>query len=521
MKTVSDVLFRLVKSLTSLEKGYFKKFAAKNTGGKKNNYILLFDAIDRMDKYDEDLLCKRLKNATFIKQLPVYKNYLYNLILRSLNSYSTYETSDSKINELIENALVLSKKALNDEALKNLKKAKAQAVKFENTKALLEILSIERSIIMTMPDKHTLENRSKIYEEQLELLKTLEMHTKLSWLCDNMVVHVEVKGDFRTEQKEKEIRKIMSDPLLKKLDRMNDLRSKQFWFRIHVLEQLAEENPQKVYYYFKKEIELTQEFKYLIPTFVRTYIQSLVNYLLFANLVKDRQGEKDAFRRIYELRKMIKNKMPLDVEIMILSNTCYAEVLIFMNNCDLIKGRSAAKRTERLLKDYSSEIPIALRVVLLFNTARFWFIDGNFENALRMINILINETPTSFKRDLYDFSRLFQLLIHFELGNLDVLENSIEATYRFMKERDSVFEVEAALFKFFRNILRTYEKTYRKEYEELLHDLENSIEKSQSKITLGIFDFITWVKSKIAHKQMVQLIMEKMENISPQNDRVV
>jgi len=224
--------------------------------------------------------------------------------------------------------------------------------------------------------------------------------------------------------------------------------------------------------------------------------------------LKDRESEKDALMKINELRQKIKNKTSLDVEIMILSNTCYAEIIIYTNNCEMFKGRVAAKRTEHLLNKYSSEIPMALRVVLLFNTARFWFIDSNFENALKMINSLINEIPTSFKRDLYDFSKLFQLLIHFELGNIDILENTVEATYRFVKERKSVFEVETAVFKFFRNILRTHERTFKNEYEELLFDLEKSAVKTQSKITLSNFDFITWAKSKLINKPMVQLIKE-------------
>ena len=37
MKTVSDDLFRLIKSLNKSEKGYFKKFAAKNEAGSKQN----------------------------------------------------------------------------------------------------------------------------------------------------------------------------------------------------------------------------------------------------------------------------------------------------------------------------------------------------------------------------------------------------------------------------------------------------------------------------------------------------
>jgi hypothetical protein len=80
---------------------------------------------------------------------------------------------------------------------------------------------------------------------------------------------------------------------------------------------------------------------------------------------------------------------------------------------------------------------------------------------------------------------------------------------RFMRDRKSIFEVEAAVFSFLRKILRVQESDYTKIYEELLFDLEKSKDKTQSKITLSNFDFITWVKSKIMNTSMVQLMGDK------------
>src|SRR5690606_18709603 len=47
-----DPLFELVRSLTKSEKRYFKLFAQMQ--GKDKKYLLLFDAIDRLEEYDED-----------------------------------------------------------------------------------------------------------------------------------------------------------------------------------------------------------------------------------------------------------------------------------------------------------------------------------------------------------------------------------------------------------------------------------------------------------------------------------
>ena len=212
MKTVSDDLYRLIKSLTKPEKGYFKKFAAKNASGSKQNYIVLFDAIDSMNSYDEGLLKKKLKNDPVSRQLSVYKVYLFNLILKSLSQYGAFDNSTSRIKELLDYSKTLSSKALHKEALKQLKKAKELAYKFTNFTLLLDVLIAERNIITVLPDKNIREARKQLYEEELAVTEKLRKSFEYSWLSDQMVICVEQKGDFREEDKLREMEKIISSP---------------------------------------------------------------------------------------------------------------------------------------------------------------------------------------------------------------------------------------------------------------------------------------------------------------------
>ena len=53
MKTSSDELFQLIKSLEPMEKGYFKKAFSK--GGEDIGFMKLFDIINAMEgDYDEE-----------------------------------------------------------------------------------------------------------------------------------------------------------------------------------------------------------------------------------------------------------------------------------------------------------------------------------------------------------------------------------------------------------------------------------------------------------------------------------
>src|ERR1051326_6571998 len=93
--TPSHHLFELIKSLNKGEKGYFKKYSQLHTVGDKNNYLILFDAIEKQKKYDEEKILKALSKHSFIRHFSDLKNYLYTLILDSLESY--YKNLDVNI----------------------------------------------------------------------------------------------------------------------------------------------------------------------------------------------------------------------------------------------------------------------------------------------------------------------------------------------------------------------------------------------------------------------------------------
>ena len=77
----SDSLFKLIKSLTIAEKGYFKKYTAKHVIGEKNDYTILFEAIDALEEYNEELLLKKLSAESFVHRISAVKNYLNKLVL--------------------------------------------------------------------------------------------------------------------------------------------------------------------------------------------------------------------------------------------------------------------------------------------------------------------------------------------------------------------------------------------------------------------------------------------------------
>lgn len=497
MKKASDDLFRLIKSLTKSEKGYFKKFASRNTPGGKSNYISLFDSIDKMESYDEDILKKNLKDKQLLSQLPVYKVYLFNLILKALQQYSSFDNTDAKLTEMISSAKILVKKQMPKEALKLLNKAKEIAYKYDNEKSLLEILFAERNIMMVIPDKHILEKEKDIYEEQKQFIERLNNRFRYTWLSDQMVMYVEHKGDFKNVYREQEIKKIMSDPCMKSINKTIGFSSKAFFYHTHIFYYISIGDIQKLHEYTKKEIAFHEQYSHFINQNPKNYISALLNYLLSAHMSKNRKDVNHALRKLVSVRNQYGKQLSSDLETELFMKARNTELIIYADNCELEKGRNTVKSVEEDLKKYRNYLGQPLKVTLLYNCSHVCFLDDDFNRSLYFINKLLNESE-DLRKDIYNFAKLLNLVVHYELGNIDHLEYITENTSRYLKQRKSFFKVEELIINAIRKILNTADKKEIKNiFEELLRGLMKTAIDLKSRQTFEFFDFISWAQSKV------------------------
>ena len=136
---VSTHLFDLIKSLNKSEKRYFKVFSSRHTIGEENSYIRLFDFIDRMEEYQEDLIFMHFKGQALLNKFSITKARLYDNILKSLDTFYATSSHDAQIFRAIHSAEILFNKGLYKQSERVLNSAEKQAIKHENYNLLLEI----------------------------------------------------------------------------------------------------------------------------------------------------------------------------------------------------------------------------------------------------------------------------------------------------------------------------------------------------------------------------------------------
>ena len=102
------------------------------------------------------------------------------------------------------------------------------------------------------------------------------------------------------------------------------------------------------------------------------------------------------------------------------------------------------------------------------------------------------------RQDLYSYARLINLIVHFELGNLDLIEYLIKSTQRFLNKKNRDFELETVIISFIKKLSKVSEKEKQHEiFIQLRDKLEELFKDQDNRILFNYFDFLSWVDAKI------------------------
>ncbi|MFT5763175.1 MAG: hypothetical protein ACI8X3_000594, partial [Saprospiraceae bacterium] len=133
-KTPSLKLYNLIKSLSGSEKRYFKLFATGNRADKSSKYLVLFEAIDNQESFDDEELKKIVYQGEqiFSRKYSELKAYLYDLVLAGLRGYDEKSSIDFKIKGMLQSIRVLYKRSHYQDCRELLPKIKKLAYKYES-----------------------------------------------------------------------------------------------------------------------------------------------------------------------------------------------------------------------------------------------------------------------------------------------------------------------------------------------------------------------------------------------------
>lgn len=485
----SDELHQLIKNLSMSEKRYFKIYSSKHVIAGENNYIRLFDAIEKQEEYNEPKIKTIFGKETFISHLPSEKHYLYNHVLDSLNAFHKDRTFLTRYCNIIMTIEILYHKGLFDQCKKLIKKAKAEAYSLEKFSILKLIVRWE--ILLYIKD----EDVKKLYEsfdEELRILDVIKLSSVLMRIAFKIQIEM-YKG------------KVSSSFIKEKLEELKEhyppkKEVNSFWARYYyhsslgLIYSIENKAAQRLTCYreINALLENNKQFIVDLPHIYQSNNNNLVN-LMFAmekyDEVMPMLYKQRSFMQTYKIKNPTLSKM-------VFIHTHESELFLLYKQGETKEGVALIKKIESELKKISLLFSPAL-FDLFFMMAVITFCEEDHRSAIKWLNKILNtEREMNIRIEQRINTRLLYLIVLYEKEDL-FFDNHYQSTKRFLsqekKHQGSLKTLEAI-----RLIWDGKASAQKKEKLKQLHKkLKAERNKAKADSIDKQFDFVEWIGSKI------------------------
>lgn len=507
----ADSLFELIKSLTKSEKRYFKRFTLIYSSGKQNNYLKLFNEIEKQNVYNESLIRKKYKNEKFVKQLSVTKEYLYNMILKSLNLYNTKKNFHIKIRELISNTELLFLKRLFSQSYKELIKAKDYAYSHEFYLQILEILGDELLVLreLNFPDEmkrleEIEKEENRVLTEIMNIRMLLSQYRKLS-----AILHSEGVPVINCNARNK-IKNIMSHPVFIQGKSYFSSEANSLFYHSFISSSLAFNDMPGAYKYSRELIMYIEQNPQNMSLRPRNYFSCLFNTCEICIELGKLDESKIFFTKLTDfmnsfIRTSEFNRFTFYINFIILKlriNNLFGGEL---TNNELDDIHETINRYSNKDKNYL--IPYYL------NLAISCFINKNYQKSIVYLNYILKNEYNKIRKDILITTRLLLIIVQFELKNYDYLEYIIISTYKYLLKNKEKPEPELLLLKIFKKLGDVHNE---RELISLLKYIKGELDLLENLISESTmskyFDFKAWLESKVSEKEFSEIIKSNLKN---------
>ncbi len=500
---LSHDIHQLIHTMTKAEKRYFKLYASQHTKGRNNHMTELFNAFDRLKEMDEEMLKRRINSKQILHYLPQFKNKLYSFLLKSLDAFHTESTAKNKIRNQIRQAEYLEDKGLLQQAFDLLTRAEKKADEEEEHLLHLEILQLQNRLAVEMhnfeaspfpnlddEDAPTFHRVKDAYESSL----ALEALAKNMTMCyfRKGVRSQDARDCFQAiDRKADEIFDDSAQPVTTAL----------FYYHLKSALHYYLANFEEALKWSKKCVETFKAHPAYIDKDRSRYINSLGTH----GLVSRHTAHYDQFlQTIDTLRQLPQEYADLDRRdrLKICMETDERELYYRIWTREFDRCDELIQNIQQWIDEFGDIIGESRKYHFYFNFLNVYMMEGEYNKAFYWHQTIKNKKGIKLNKDLQTYLRIFELMLHYEFGNAELLDNILLSTYKYLYRKNLLNAREQTFLKYLRQFYRIMpdekrkmKQTFREARDELADMMENE---QAPKWTIGEFNFLPWLDEKIA-----------------------
>jgi hypothetical protein len=507
--TPTDDLFQLIKSLTRTEKRYFKVFASQHVIGNENNYIKLFDAIEKQHEYNEGDIKKIFKDENFIKHLPPQKVYLYNLILKSLELY--HSSIESDLRSAVNQVKILYDKGLYAQCEKRIARVKKSAERYEKFPILFDLLRWEGQLAYAHNYAgKSVEDVEKIYDKLSGYLNTYAVVISCVAFGAKVEIARKKMGTLRTEEEKEKYNILIKKSLELEEKKITSFEGKAYYYQAMFADSFFRKKLTKAPTFLEKALVMMEENPHRVEDYPRFYVITLQNLIVLKRNLKKYDEVLPLIKKMKEL-----NFKDRSLKEEYISQADHMEIVFYIATGEFEEALKVVKRMEK--EKFHLEVFRKNReheINLYYNTALVYFGVNDYAACNKMLNKIILNESWDIRSDLHCFARIIALISNYERKRTDLIEYSFKSTYKFLLNRKGIYKLERILLEYIRTKLQKAES--RKQQTDVFKSLKMELELLEKdpdeKRALSYFQFIPWLDSKIEGKPFADMVKRKVES---------
>ena len=435
----------------------------------------------------------------------------------SLRFNPVHKNVRSQIREQFDFSAILYSKGLYKQSLKILDKEKDLALDNGENNLAYEIVEFEK-VIESQYITRSMSNRADDLSEQAKELSLKNVRiSKLSNLSLQLYSLLLKEGYVKNDTDSKSVKDYFEKRLpTYKLSELG-FREKLFLYKAYLWHSLIMQDFVSSYKYSQKWVDLFEkkpEMKKQNPVF---YLKG-VNYLLESlYLIK----HKTKFDSVLEtLRIDVEN------ENIALNDNTKTLAFLYLNQNKLnlfflegkfTKGLGFVSNLLNEIKFFENKIDAHHIMVFYYKIACMYFGAGDNETCIRYLGKIIHNKDLKMRQDLLCFSRVLNLVAHYEAGLDYNIEKIIVSTYKFLIKMNDLHQVQKQLISFLKNLSNIYPQDLRKEFVKLHGQLSKYKDHPYEKRAYLYLDILSWLESKIQNVPVEVIIQKKAKILRKKN----
>jgi len=503
----TDALFLLVKSLTKSEKRQFKLYAGRLGGNSEKNFLALFSVLDKLDEFDE----KQILTNTNIKKQQVSnsKAHLYRQILVSLKLNPIHQNAKMQVREQLDFATILFNKGLHKQSLKVLDRAKNIAISNEESNLAFEIIELEKVVESQYITRSMSSRADDLVRQSKELSKRSLILSKLSNLSLQLYSILLKQGYVRNDKDFDEL-KLFFETSLPKYDlKTLGLKERLYLYKAFLWYNLLTQDFVGSYRYAQKWVDLfyyNPRMKKNNPVFYLKGINYLLESLFLIQHLRKFKSTLNFFEEELNNHQVLLNENTESLGFLYLYLN---KINLYFLQGDFNNGLTLIPEVLEEIESHKLKIDEHHIMVFYYKFASLHFGATNYEQCIFYLEKIIKNKNLTMREDLLCFSRILNLVAHYEAGMDQNLEVLIRSTYKFLIKMDELHLVQKKFISFLRNLSNIYPHELRKAFIELHKELKVFENHPFEKRSFMYLDIISWLESKIENVSVESIVKKK------------